>query len=45
MECVDLVAPDGIVFFTDGSSIFSDILNIRESYALGSHTTVFQSEV
>jgi hypothetical protein len=52
-ECVDLVAPDGLVFYTDGSicedragaSVFSDILNVRESYALGSHATVFQSEV
>jgi ribonuclease HI len=52
-ERVDLVAPDGLVSFTDGSlckgkagaSIFSDILNVRESYALGSHATVFQSEV
>jgi hypothetical protein len=52
-ECVDLVAPDGLVFFTDGSlcegkagaGVFSDILNVRESYALGSHATVFQSEV
>jgi hypothetical protein len=52
-ECVDLVAPDGLVFFTDGSlcegragaGVFSDILNIKESYAFGSHTTVFQSEI
>jgi ribonuclease HI len=52
-EYVDLVAPDGIVFFTDGSlcggrvgaGVFFDILNVRESYALGSHATVFQSEV
>jgi hypothetical protein len=52
-ECVDLVAPDRLVFFTDGSlcegsasaRVFSDILNVRESYALGSHATVFQSEV
>jgi hypothetical protein len=53
LECVDLVAPDGLVFFTDGSycrgrtgaGVFFDILNARESYALGSHATVFQSEV
>jgi hypothetical protein len=53
-ECVDLVAPDGLIFFTDGSlcegragaGVFSDILNVRESYALyGSHATVFQPEV
>jgi hypothetical protein len=49
-ECVDLVAPDGLVFFTfcegrSGASVFSDILNVRESYALGSNATVFQSEV
>jgi hypothetical protein len=53
MKCVDLVAPYGLVFFTDGSlcegracaGVFSDILNGRESYALGSRVTVFQSEV
>jgi hypothetical protein len=47
--CVDLVPPDGFVFFTDGSlcwgragaGVFSDILKIRELYALGSYTTVF----
>jgi hypothetical protein len=52
-ECVDLVAPDELVFFTDESlcegravaGVFSDILNVRESYAFGSHATVFQSEV
>jgi hypothetical protein len=51
--CVDLVAPHGLVFLTDGSlcegragaGVFYDILNVRESYALGSHATVFQSEV
>jgi hypothetical protein len=48
-----LVAPDGLVYFTDGSfckdrtgaGVFSDILNVRESYALGSNATVFQSKV
>jgi hypothetical protein len=53
MECVDLVAPEEVVFFTDGSlcegragaGVFSDILNVTESYTLGSHATVFQSEV
>jgi hypothetical protein len=52
-KCVDLVAPNGLVFYTDGSlcvgrtgaGVFSDILNVRESYALGFHATVFQSEV
>jgi hypothetical protein len=55
-ECVDLVAPDGLVFFTDGSlcegradampaGVFFDILNVRDSFALGCHATVFQSEV
>jgi hypothetical protein len=52
-ECVDLAAPDGLFFFTYGSlcegragaGVFSDILNFRESYALGSHAAVFQSEV
>jgi hypothetical protein len=51
---VDLVAPDGLVFFTEGSickgragaGVFSDILNVLETYyALGCHPTVFQSEV
>jgi hypothetical protein len=48
-----LDAPDGLIFFTDGSlcrgragaGVFFDILNPRESYALGSHATIFQSEV
>jgi hypothetical protein len=48
-----LVAPDGLVFFTDGplcrgragAGVLSDILNVRKSYVLGSHATVFQSEV
>jgi hypothetical protein len=44
-DCFDLVAPNGLVFFTDGAGLFSDNLNVRESYALGSHATVFQSEV
>jgi hypothetical protein len=53
-ECVDLVAPDGLyIFFSDeslcegraGAGVFSDILNVRKSYALGSHATVLQSEV
>jgi hypothetical protein len=52
-ECVDLVAPDRLVLFTDGSLcegrtgaiIFFHISNDRESYALGSHATVFQSEL
>jgi hypothetical protein len=46
---VDLVAPEGLVFFTDGSlcggragaGILSDILNVRVSYVLGSHATFF----
>jgi hypothetical protein len=28
-----------------GAGVFSDILNLRESYALGSHATDCQSEV
>jgi hypothetical protein len=48
-----LVALDGLVFFSDGSlcgdrasaGVFSDILNVRASYALGSHATVFQFKV
>jgi hypothetical protein len=46
MECVDLVALDGLVFFTDGSlcegiagaGVLSDILNVRELYAFGSQS-------
>jgi hypothetical protein len=52
-ECADLVAPNELIFFTDGShsrgrtsaGVFSDILNVKESYTLGSHATVFQSEL
>jgi hypothetical protein len=45
-KCVDLVAPDGsLCEGKAGAGVFSDILNVRESYALGPHTTVFQSEV
>jgi hypothetical protein len=52
-ECIDLVAPHELFFFTDGSlcggragaGVFSDIFNVRVSYALGSHATIFQSEV
>jgi ribonuclease HI len=52
-ECVDLIAPYGLVFFTDGSlcggragaCVIYDILNVMESYAFGTHATVFQSEV
>jgi hypothetical protein len=40
-ECVDLVAPDRLAFFTDeslcegraGAGVFSDILNVRKSYS------------
>jgi hypothetical protein len=40
-EYVDLVAPDGLVFFTDrslcggraGAGVFFDILNVTESYS------------
>jgi hypothetical protein len=44
---------DGVIFYTDGSlcesragaGVFSDTLDIRESDALGSLVTVFQTEV
>jgi hypothetical protein len=46
MECVDLVAPDGsLCEDRAGAGVFFDILDVRESYALGSHAAVFQSEV
>jgi hypothetical protein len=28
-----------------GAGVFSDTLNLKESYSLGTHTTVFQTEV
>jgi hypothetical protein len=45
-EFVDLVSPDGLVFFTDGSlcegragpGLFSDFLNVKKSCALGSQS-------
>jgi hypothetical protein len=40
-ECVDGSLCEGKA----SAGVFSDILNVRESYALGSHPTVFQSEV
>jgi hypothetical protein len=44
---------DGVFFYTDGllcedrkgAGVFSDILEIRESHALGSLVTVFQTEL
>jgi hypothetical protein len=50
---VEILPSDGVIFYTDGSlcegrvgaGVFSDTLDIRESYALGSLTTVFQTEV
>jgi hypothetical protein len=52
-ECFALVAPVALVFFIDGSlcegiagaGVFSEILNVRESYGLGSHARVFHFEV
>jgi hypothetical protein len=52
-ECVDLVEPDGLSYFTDGplcggrsgAGVLSVILNAKGSYSLGFHATVFQSEV
>jgi hypothetical protein len=47
-ECVDLIAPDELLFITDRSLCegrAGAILNVRESYALGSNATVFQSKV
>jgi hypothetical protein len=48
-----ILPSDVVIFYTDGSlcegragaEVFSDTLDIRESYALGSLTTVFQIEV
>jgi ribonuclease HI len=44
---------DDITCYTDGSycgnrsgaGVFSNTLNLKESYSLGTHTTVFQAEV
>jgi ribonuclease HI len=48
-----IMPPGGIVIYTDGSfcdgragaGVYSETLNIKESYALGAHATVFQTEV
>jgi hypothetical protein len=52
-ETSEIWPSDGVIFYTDGSlcegragaGVFSDILDIRESYALGSLATVFLTEV
>jgi hypothetical protein len=44
----EILPSNGVNFYTDGSlgaGVFSDTLDIRESYALGSLATVFQTEV
>jgi hypothetical protein len=49
----EILPSDGVIFYTDGSlcesragaGVFSDTLDIRESYALGLLATVFQTEV
>jgi hypothetical protein len=50
---LEILPSDGVTFNTDGSlyegragaGVFSGSLDIRESYALGSVTTVFQTEI
>jgi hypothetical protein len=52
-ETVEILPSDGVIFYTDGSlcegrasaGVFSDTLDMGESYALGSLATVFQTEV
>jgi hypothetical protein len=52
-ETSKILQSDGVIFYTDGSlcedragaGVFSDTLDIWESYALGSLATVFQTEV
>jgi hypothetical protein len=52
-ETSEILPSDDVIFYTDGSlcegsagaGVFSDSLDIRESYALGSLATVFQTEV
>jgi hypothetical protein len=49
----EILPSDSVIFYTEGSlcegragaGVFSDTLDIRESYALGSLATVFQTEV
>jgi hypothetical protein len=49
----EILPSDGVIFYTDGSicegragaGVFSDTLDIRESYELSSLATVFQTEV
>jgi hypothetical protein len=50
---LEILPSDGVIFYTDGSicegrvdaGVCSDTLDIRESYALDSLATVFQTEV
>jgi hypothetical protein len=52
-ETSEILPSDGVIFYTDGSlyegragaGVFSDTLDIMESYALISLATVFQTEV
>jgi hypothetical protein len=45
-ETSKILPSDGVIFYTDGSLCEGrDTLDIRESYALGSLATVFQTEV
>jgi hypothetical protein len=49
-ELLEILPSDGVIFYTDGegragNGVFSDTLDVRESYALGSLATVFQTEV
>jgi hypothetical protein len=50
---LEILPSDGVIVYTDGSlcedragsGVFSDSFDVRESYALGSLATVFQTEV
>jgi ribonuclease HI len=50
-KTLDILPSDGVILYTDGSQsragagVFSETLDIREFYALGSLATVFQTEV
>jgi hypothetical protein len=52
-ETLEILPSDGMIFYTDGSlcdggagaGVFSDTLDMRESYALGLLPKVFQTEV
>jgi hypothetical protein len=53
LQGMSIMSPGVIVIYTDGSfcdgragaGVYSETLNIKESFTLGAHATVFQTEV